>query len=427
MPEKQKRTEEPSPAIGGSPVEEPSGERRPIAGGASPSKAEGETDSAGFAGLTETVTTEHATILHPDEIFRDVPKNTGQKREAFNRYNAAVRAVERSEHDLAQAGDERKQAAAERHLEAARARKEAALTKLESVIVDARVAASEGVQSRLTEIRLATQQHASAEQLAELRNELAAYEKKLRTHFQLEVAAMTHGELGHEAESVFEPVETDTHTFEVAFPGGASERLKDRRVSYATVAPQGVEGVQSGRDRRVARDDVEVTMAAADLSSAKRRILETISGFEGGFDAVNTYDKKVVTWGFVQWAGGDHSDLTAALSFIKSTHPDAFRDQLQRYGIDVVANMLVVKRQEGEALEGGDAAAAIQADPKLAAVLMHAGQDPEIQKGEVAAAASLEIDKVMGLTIKAGKHRVAFDRLLTSEYAVGLLANTAVH
>ena len=427
MTDKQQRTQEQRPTSSGPSAEEPSEERRPISADAATSKSDGDAETAGLADLTQTVATKRERILHPEEIFGDVPENPSSKRQAFSDYNKAVKEVEHAEAQSAGAGTDREQAAAERRLNAARRNKDAVLARVKAIIVERLVRGDRKRKALTQELQEAKRKHAGAERLVLLRSQLATYERDLRVDAVAKTAAMTHTEVGHETESVFEPVETEVHTFEVTFPGGESERLRDRSVSYATVAPEGVEGVQSGRDRRAARGEVEATMEAAGLSAAKRKILQTISGFEGGFDAVNTYDKKQVTWGFVQWAGGAKSDLTDALSFIKRTHRNAFRDQLQRYGIDVVADTLVVKRQEGDVLKGNEAAAAIQADPKLAAVLMHAGQDPEIQKGEVGAAAAIEIDKMMAKITKAGKHEVAFDKLFTSEYGVGLLANTAVH
>jgi hypothetical protein len=427
MADKQKRTQPLLPSESRARDEEPSEQRRPVSTDPGTSKSDGDAGSAGLAGLTETVTTGHATILHPDEIFRDVPSNTVHKKQAFTRYKAAVTDVEHAERDVESARSESDKAAAERRLNAARARKEAALAKVKSMIVEGLVAKNRVVQERSARLADAKKRHASAERLAELRRELAAYQRELRPDASAEVDAMTHAELGHETESVFEPVDTVTHTFDITFSDEKSERLKDQRVTYATVAPEGLEGVRSSHDERVSHKELEATMEAAGLSAAKRKILAMISGFEGGFDAVNTYDKKVVTWGFVQWAGGKQSDLTQALAIIKRTHAPAFREQFQSYGIDVVADMLVVKRAEGDVVKGDAAAKAIRADPKLTAVLMHAGQDPEIQQGEVAAAAALEIDKVMGNTVRAGEHPVGYGTLFTSEYSVGLLANTAVH
>jgi len=427
VPDKEMRTEPPVPVSEGVDPGEPTEERRPIAADASAAKPEAEPRADGYAGLTMKTNTRSERILHPEEMFVDVPQNNAPKARAFSDYNKAVRAVEQAEARFEQASTERERAATERRLTDARQKKEQALEAVKKIIVRSRVAKDRKKMALTEQLRAAEKSHAGAERLAQLRADLAAYVKDLEADAMAKTDAMTHTEVGHETESVFEPVETDVHTFDVTFPDGESEKLKDRRVAYATVAPEGVEGVQPSRDKDAAREEVRATMKAAGLSASEQRILEMISGFEGGFDAVNTYDKKMVTWGFVQWAGGDHSDLTEALTFIKARHPDAFRRQLQDCGIDVEKQMLVVKRAEGESLKGDAAAKAIQEDPKLAAVLMHAGQNPEIRKGEVGAAVALEIVNLLAATTKAGEHKVALNTLFTSEYAVGRLANTGVH
>jgi len=173
-------------------------------------------------------------------------------------------------------------------------------------------------------------------------------------------------------------------------------------------------------------------MATAGLSESRRKILQAISGFEGGFDTVNTYDRAKVTWGFVQWTGGSHSDLTQTLTIIKQQHPDAFAKSFQAYGIDVVSDQLVITPPDGSAAIKGDAAAAaIMRNPRLAAALAHAGRSDDIQKGQVQAASQIEIEHALSQQVQFGEDKnmvtTTTGALITSEYGVGVLANTFVH
>jgi len=177
---------------------------------------------------------------------------------------------------------------------------------------------------------------------------------------------------------------------------------------------------------------VKNVMATAGLSESRRKILQAISGFEGGFDTVNTYDRAKITWGFVQWTGGSHSDLTRTLTIIKEQHPEAFANSFQAYGIDVVKDELVITPPDGTpALKGEAAANAIMKNPRLSAVMAHAGRNNEIQKGEVQAASELEIEHALGQQVQfgEGKNKITTTAgaLVTSEYGVGVLANTFVH
>jgi hypothetical protein len=64
-------------------------------------------------------------------------------------------------------------------------------------------------------------------------------------------------------------------------------------------------------------------------------------------------------------------------------------------------------------------------------VLAHAGRNQEIQKGEVEAAAEIEIDHALSIRISLGSGKDAATAtagaLITSEYGIGVLANTFVH
>jgi hypothetical protein len=178
---------------------------------------------------------------------------------------------------------------------------------------------------------------------------------------------------------------------------------------------------------------------ASGLSDSRKKILKTISQAEGGFTSVNTWDRATLTWGFVQWTGGDHTDLTAVLTIIKRVTPDVFQNRFAKYGIDIANGKLVVTTGEGTAVKGDTAAGAVQASPLLTAIMSRAGMDPEIQKAEVLAADDYEIQRPLDqrFSIKftvAGSHPptkavadIRVGDVLTSEYAAGVVADQTVH
>ena len=168
-----------------------------------------------------------------------------------------------------------------------------------------------------------------------------------------------------------------------------------------------------------------------DLALARRQRsregARPISELEGGFDTINTYDKATLTWGFVQWTGGSKSDLVKAMTIIKEQFPDGFARAFQKYGVDIEGKNLVITMPDGTRFEGDEAAEAIMKNPKLGAAMVHAGRDPDVQKGEVKAGEEIEIDTALSKMIKIGDKEVATRTIVTSEYGVGLLANTFVH
>ncbi|HST83340.1 MAG TPA: hypothetical protein VLL08_16525 [Kineosporiaceae bacterium] len=224
--------------------------------------------------------------------------------------------------------------------------------------------------------------------------------------------------------------------YEVA---GSKATLMDRVEAYATVTEGGFEG-SAARNAGGGPTVPELLAKDATLGPSTRKILALISRFEGGFSAVNTWDIADVTFGMVQWTTGasGHGDLIKALTIMKQAAPDAFADRLIKYGIDVAPTGLVITRPDGSVLTGVPAAKALQADPKLVAVLSTAGTDPALQAAQLRAANEIEVRGALSTkvsvripaTTKGGKPvtlRIPVSAMITSEFGVGVLANHTVH
>jgi hypothetical protein len=219
-----------------------------------------------------------------------------------------------------------------------------------------------------------------------------------------------------------ETVERTIYSYEIE---GETVILSDRVDSWATKFENGL--VEANRAVKTKLDDV---LARTTLSESNKKILRAISDNESGgapWSSVNTYDRAVLTWGLVQWTGGSHSDLTAALSTIKTVAPDSFAARFEKYGIDIVDDELVITGADGSTAKGDAAALKIQGSPELSAVMSRAGLDPKIQQAEVAAAAQQQITAPLGDSFVVDGKKLRYSQVLTSEYVVGLFADQVVN
>jgi peptidoglycan endopeptidase LytF len=70
------------------------------------------------------------------------------------------------------------------------------------------------------------------------------------------------------------------------------------------------------------------------ISEDLAKALQYVSRHEGNFDAINSYDEAVFSYGFIQFAGNG-GGLAPLLANIKHKAPKVFQEFFQRYGIDV--------------------------------------------------------------------------------------------
>ncbi|MCC7504885.1 MAG: hypothetical protein IT259_06285 [Saprospiraceae bacterium] len=215
---------------------------------------------------------------------------------------------------------------------------------------------------------------------------------------------------------------------------GATVSLRNRIDAYSTCFPDGYDGNTSGDSDAL----VQSVLANSGISASRIKILGLISGFEGGFSAINTYDIAEITWGFVQWAWPSESDLVQALNIIKKQAPVAFKNRIQQYGIDVNKKTLIVTNTSGNILTGSQAVTALNSDVRQLAAFSRAGIDPDIARAQIQAAVKLEIDNPLSYLIRAvftdgpdKKTQVSksfpLSSLITSEYGVAVIANQTVH
>jgi Domain of unknown function (DUF4157) len=374
---------------------------------------------AGMAAIQEETKVSQRTMLHAEEIFRDVTWNTVDKKHAFVNYANALKKLEKLKGSLSHAKNETEQTKIQKALDAAEQHANQTRDALKNYIVEARLGHDANYKNLKKQSKKAEKTGDS-----DLKESLDAQIETLKQSIRTDVESMKHTDANHQTESVFDAVKTDVTQYGFTFEDGEKVTLNNHIQSYATSNAAGVDSIMRGNEHQ----QVETRLQESSLSDSKKRILKSISGFEGGFDTVNTYDRAKVTWGFVQWTGGDRSDLTEVLSLIKQNHSEAFAKNFQAYGIDVIKDKLVVSTgTDTPPLVGNAAAEAIANSPRLTAALAHAGRNKEVQTGQVEAAATVEIDKALDMKVKIGQESLHASDIVTSDYGVALLANTFVH
>ncbi len=209
--------------------------------------------------------------------------------------------------------------------------------------------------------------------------------------------------------------------------GSALVRLHDHVVAFATDTRGGLEGSAEGDTRAV----VQAALERAPIGDDRRAILRLLSEHEGTFSNVNTWDRAVITFGFIQWttdAAGDGT-LTALMQAVRDAAPDAYRRCFQRFGMDLgrAAGRRVFKLTlpDGSELLAGAAARRMQTSVRHVAALSAAGLDPDVQAAQLRVAVEGKLDGMLARTVAAGGQTARLRDLLTSEYGVAVLTDRA--
>jgi len=221
-----------------------------------------------------------------------------------------------------------------------------------------------------------------------------------------------------------QPITRDQYTIAV---GAATVNLHNGVDAYATVTNEGLTGSASGDGPQ----RVQQAIDRAPFSQSTKNVLLATSANEGSFSSINGYDKKGISFGLIQLAGGRSGDtLSVFLDGLKKQHPQVFQETLQSYGIDVERGAkgpeIVVRQPDGNTLRGQAAAEKIGTDPKLAAALSASGLRPEVQDSQVAFAKRNYLDSQRGATVSVGGQSVKISELITSERGNGLLFDRSV-
>jgi hypothetical protein len=117
---------------------------------------------------------------------------------------------------------------------------------------------------------------------------------------------------------------------------------------------------------------------AKDMTPSEARAAKEVSKFEGGFEAINTYDTGYVSVGFIQFITAKDGDgsLGEVLLDEKRQSWSSFALDFHRYGLDVTPEgvIVVVDPDTGAELTGADAVTTLIRSRRLLSVFQRAGR-----------------------------------------------------
>jgi hypothetical protein len=172
---------------------------------------------------------------------------------------------------------------------------------------------------------------------------------------------------------------------------------------------------------------------ASGLDDTAWRVITTVSGLEGGFDSINTYDTGFISVGLIQFTTGStgKGSLARVLLMMKENDPQAFEQDFRRYGIDVdYEGQLVVLSTDGEELNGTGAVNEVLDDPSLAAVFVRAGRRStafKVAQLHCAAASYYPADDTITVSLNGKKATVRVGDVVRSEAGLATLMDRKVH
>ena len=232
----------------------------------------------------------------------------------------------------------------------------------------------------------------------------------------------------------------------MAHPQNASNSLKVKLNNYVPYhATVDVEGVSYTGE--VSPYDVPIsTYQSLGLTPSQAKALRYVSGHEGKFDAINTYDMAILSYGFIQFAGNDKGSLGAFLATAKMNYPHAFEKRFAKYGLDVEyaivngkikkAQLVLNKPDGGGVLHGPDAERHIKDNLQYIGALIMAAYDPNIQKAQIETAAREYVfpalNHKLNFDVWVGGSKVSFvntpfSQIIRSEMGVTALIDITVN
>lgn len=171
--------------------------------------------------------------------------------------------------------------------------------------------------------------------------------------------------------------------------------------------------------------EVAALLAGQGLDPAAGALLAAVSSVEGGFDALQTYDRARFSWGFMQFAGT--GGLPALMRRLRDWAPEQFAAYFQAAGIDAAPGSLVVQA-EGRAWRGWQALTRLHDEPALWKPFLLAAHDPAIQAGQVRAAYEHYLLPARALTVTVAGRAHALGPLLAAHpLGQAALTDHAVH
>lgn len=206
----------------------------------------------------------------------------------------------------------------------------------------------------------------------------------------------------------------------VAGGGLVVASMRDNVNSIHTVFPDGI--TYAGQSQ-LALD--ALTIQSLGVTPQVVKALQYVSSHEGQFDAINSYDKAIFSYGFIQFTGSTTvgGSLNRVLTSMEINAPQAFQRIFQRVGIDTEGGVVTVIDNNGNKLRGDDAWLFIQRDVRLYGPFIQAGFEPALVKEQVRMANELFVQPILNFKfdVMIGGIRISIPRLrdvITSEAAL---------
>lgn len=172
--------------------------------------------------------------------------------------------------------------------------------------------------------------------------------------------------------------------------------------------------------------------------------LQYVSKNEGNFDALNTYDSAVFSYGFIQFAGNG-GGFSQFLAHTKHKAPKLFQDFFQTYGVDVdyvlhqgavrqAKLLLATPYDKGGKywIEGLEAEMALREDKQLYGIFIRAGHHLPIITLQIDAAIRFYVVPALQirLNLRVGVSQlpnIAITHIINSPLGLALLIDTVVN
>jgi murein DD-endopeptidase MepM/ murein hydrolase activator NlpD len=172
---------------------------------------------------------------------------------------------------------------------------------------------------------------------------------------------------------------------------------------------------------------------AVGLTQKQALALQYVSTHEGKFDAINSYDRGIFSYGFIQFVGAaaHGASLNNVMASMKQQAPSLFARVFQSVGIDSESGRTTVLDERGNRLRGDDAWLYIQRTVSVYGAFVQAGYEPMLVREQLRMANTLYVQPALNfrLNVNIGGIQITIPRLqdilsseaiLTAVIAIGI-------
>lgn len=178
------------------------------------------------------------------------------------------------------------------------------------------------------------------------------------------------------------------------------------------------------------------TLPNVAISDTLAKSLQFVYAEEGCFDAVNSYDKGIFSYGFIQFSGGMGGSLNDFMLLLKIKYPDVFQERFGKYGIEVSegtprAVVAVADTQERKVLTGDAAWMYLMQNKQLTSAFIAAGSDMHVVSTQIEyimyAYMNPALNSLIDLNIAGTMHYgVPLHSIINSEMGVAAMVDLTI-